>query len=61
MPAKKLVMMNCRLLGSVAPSSAAMVPMAGSMVSIDIATMALSNATSRMNSMLLWLFPRHVT
>ena len=57
-PPKKVVMMNCRLLGSAAPSSWAMVPIAGSMVSIDIATMALSSATRRMNSTESFAVPR---
>ncbi len=50
MPAKNVPMMYWRWLGSDTPNSRAMVPMAGSMVSIDMATRAVSRATRKMNS-----------
>ena len=49
-PAKNNRMIRCRSLGWVAPNSVAMTPMAGSIESIDMATMAVSAATRAMNS-----------
>ncbi len=49
-PAKNMVSTSWRSFGFFAPRSRAISPSAGSMASIDIATMAVRSATSTMNS-----------